>query len=728
MRGPVAGRVAVSAQVALLVGALVGPAVVAAATLDFTLAAPSVSTVNYSDFVTFRGTYTCLNGGSDPSDCTTSSQTRVATFSVRPSGGSTFTTAATVSATFVFTIDPAGCPSTCSVPFQVTWKAGRIGAVTVPPGVYDIGLTTTAAPGQLVLLGGLTINQEGTTTTYTGATSGLGGNPLALGANVVDVDRGLGAGNGIISPDVNLGGASMVTFALYDSTNTALIVGPVSATLASNGLTSGSPTLTPPTSGGSFRLRTTYVGDGFYTSSSDLDTITATPTNTAPTLTVPAGPIVEEATAPAGATVAFSVSASDLEDEPDPLPSCDWSSGATFPLGSTTVTCSVTDSGGLGDTKSFVVEIRDTTDPSVSVSTREGVGGSGWYNVAANDGAPGVTVDVSTEDLVGVDSLACTDNGVDVGALSPGGDSFVLGDGSHLVLCSAADAAGNTAGASASFDIDQTAPTIASSLAPAPAATGWWNASTGAPTVKWTCADTGSGLASCTSPSSFGEGSGQSASGTAQDVAGNSATSSVSAVNVDLTPPGPVSFVGGGLTNGASYGFGAVPAGPTGCLSVDTLSGLASCQVSGYSTSVGWHTVMGVALDVAGNSSSASISYFVGPWTIVGFDKPVEMGSMNSQKGGAPVPLKFEVFAGSVELTTLDAIASMEQQRFNCETSAPMGAPAPVAAAPGYTLRYDAGAGQFMGKWDSPKLPSSCWLVIVRTADGSSISAAFKLK
>ena len=118
----------------------------------------------------------------------------------------------------------------------------------------------------------------------------------------------------------------------------------------------------------------------------------------------------------------------------------------------------------------------------------------------------------------------------------------------------------------------------------------------------------------------------------------------------------------------------------------------------------------------------------VGPWTIVGFDKPVDMGSMNSQKGGAPVPLKFEVFAGSVELTTLDAIASIEQQRFSCDTSAPMGTPTAIPAAPGFTLRYDAGAGQFVGKWDSPKLPGTCWLVNLRTADGSSISAAFKLK
>src|SRR5207247_2489905 len=242
-----------------------------------------------------------------------------------------------------------------------------------------------------------------------------------------------------------------------------------------------------------------------YTTSSDLDTIAVTPTNTAPTLTVPAGPIVEEATSPAGATLNFVVSASDLEDEPDPVPSCDWSSGATFPLGATTVTCSVVDSGR-----------------------------------------------------------------------------------------------------SMSFDVAQTLPSSSSSLARAMAATGWWNAATGAPTVTWSCGDTGSGLASCTPPSTFGEGAGQSATGTAMDVAGNAKVGTVSGVNVDLTPPGPVSLIGGGLTEGASYGFGHVPAGPTGCSSVDTLSGLASCQVSGYATSVGWHTLTGMGLGVAVQRNNAS--------------------------------------------------------------------------------------------------------------------------
>ena len=255
MRGRSRVRFLATAQMAVLAAALIGPAGAAAATLAFTLGAPSVSTVQYSDLVTLRGTYTCTDDVA--SNCPTTSTSQVATFSLRPSGGSTFTTIASVSTSLVFTATPGGCPTACSVPFQVVWRAGRTGAVTVPTGVYDLRLTTTIAPGELISLSGLTITPEDTTTTYTGATSGLGGTALALNASVVDLDRGLSPGTGIITPDVNLGGAGMVTFALYDSSNTTLVAGPVSATLLGSGLTISGSSLTPPASGGSFRMRTT---------------------------------------------------------------------------------------------------------------------------------------------------------------------------------------------------------------------------------------------------------------------------------------------------------------------------------------------------------------------------------------------------------------------------------------------------------------------------------------
>jgi hypothetical protein len=43
-------------------------------------------------------------------------------------------------------------------------------------------------------------------------------------------------------------------------------------------------------------------------------------------------------------------------------------------------------------------------------------------------------------------------------------------------------------------------------------------------------------------------------------------------------------------------------------------------------------------------------------------------------------------------------------------------------------LRYDATAGQFIYNWQTPKKVGYCYVVTVTTADGSSISANFKLK
>jgi hypothetical protein len=725
MRGRSLARLVAAAQGAVLAAALIAPAGVAAATLEFTLGSPSVSTVQYSDFVTFRGTYTCVNDA--VSDCPTTSSSQAATFSLRPSGGSTFSNVATVGTSVVFTSDPAGCPSTCSVPFQVVWRAGRAGAVIVPPGVYDIRLVTTLAPGELISLSGLTIVTEDTQTTYTGALTGLGGNTLALGASVVDLDRGLSPGTGIITPDVNLGGASMVTFALYDPTNTTLVVGPVAATLTSGGVTSGSPTLVTPSAGGSFRMRTMYVGNGFYNASADLDVVTIAPTNTPPALVLPGGTLVAEATSAAGAAVSYGVSATDTEDDPEPTPACSPASGSTFPLGDTSVSCSVTDSGGLTTTGSFTVRVRDTTAPSVAVGTTELAGETGWFNAASNDGVTGLTVDATDGDLVGVASLSCTDNGADVGALNPSGDSFVVRDGSHAVSCTATDGAGNSASTGGSFDVDQTTPTVTGALSPASAPTGWWNASTGVPTVTWTCGDATSGVASCSDPSTLGEGTDLSASGTAVDAAGNATTATIDGVDIDLTAPSSVTFVGGGLADGGQYPYLFVPAGPTSCSATDAGSGFAACDFAGYSTDIGVHVISATATDVAGNTAVGTLTYEVLPWTLVGFSKPIEMTGFNMLKAGNAAQLKFEVFASSIELTASEVIVGLDQQEISCLTGTSLGSSSPAPKRRNQP-NADAVGGHYVARWESPNLPDTCWRVTVRTLDGSSLSALFKLR
>jgi hypothetical protein len=727
MRGRTLARSVATAQALLLAGALIIPSTVAAATLDFTLNAPSAASVHYSDLVTLRGSYTCVNDAT--STCPTTLQSSTATFALRPSGGSAFLNVGTVTSSFTFTGSAGGCPTTCTQNFQLSYKAGRSGTTTLPPGLYDIGLTTTMAAGQQVLLGGLTIAQEGTTTAYAGLTTGLGNTSLALSASVVDLDRGLSLGTGIYSPDTNLFGASLVTFALYDSTNTTLLAGPVSATLLASGVTNGSPSLLLPAAGGSLRLRTTFVGNSFYTSSADLDTITVAPSNTPPVLSVPAGPIVEEATSPTGAVVNFVVTATDAEDDPDPMPTCDWDSGDTFPIGDTTVHCAVTDSGALGDADSFLVTVADTTDPAVSITTSESIGSTGWYNLASNDATAGLTVDVTVTDAVGATSLSCTDNGDPVGPLGAAGGSFVVGDGAHAIECSASDAAGNEAGDSASFSVDQTVPSITAAITPDPdAATAWWNIATGAPTVTYDCTDATAGIASCPEPFGFGEGADQGHTGTAVDAAGNAATASVSNIDVDHSAPTDVAFTGGGLTAGGSYAFGLVPAGPTGCTATDTVAGLGSCSVSGYSALVGTQAVAALATDNAGNTAATSLGYSVLPWTLVGFANPVSMTGPNLVKGGSNVNLKFEVFAGSTEVTSLDAVTGIVQTQISCGAPLFVAAPTAAVSTRGSSLKYDGTAGQYFAKFDAPSGSGTCWLISVLTEDGSSLSAVFTIK
>jgi len=74
---------------------------------------------------------------------------------------------------------------------------------------------------------------------------------------------------------------------------------------------------------------------------------------TPPQLSLP-GPIAVDATSSAGAAVSFVVRAIDVVD-PSPTLSCSPASGATFPIGSTLVSCTATDRAGNRSTGAFAV-------------------------------------------------------------------------------------------------------------------------------------------------------------------------------------------------------------------------------------------------------------------------------------------------------------------------------------------------------------------------------------
>lgn len=175
----------------------------------------------------------------------------------------------------------------------------------------------------------------------------------------------------------------------------------------------------------------------------------------APVLTLPADRTVEGDTR-GGWTAAYpGVSATDAEDDPDPVPVCSPAAGEVLPLGTTTVSCSVTDSGGRSDAGSFAVTVVDTTAPSITVG--------GDQTVTTDDPAgtvlaydPPVVADVVDPAPV----VACSPA---IGVAIP--------VGSTIVTCTATDASGNPS--TAAF-------TVTVEYVPSHVASGTWGEPVGA--------------------------------------------------------------------------------------------------------------------------------------------------------------------------------------------------------------------------------------------------------
>jgi hypothetical protein len=162
--------------------------------------------------------------------------------------------------------------------------------------------------------------------------------------------------------------------------------------------------------------------------------------------------------------------------------------------------------------------------------------------------------------------------------------------------------------------VDNDPPTISALASPAANAASWNNSNVN---VSFTCADAISGVTSCSAPVVVAaEGAGQVITGMAVDLAGNTATASVT-LNIDKTPPslavsspvngasvsGPSLTVTGTVTDalsgvaGSSLSCNGVPASVTGasfsCI-VPLVSGLNNLSVT--------------ATDVAGNTATKSLT------------------------------------------------------------------------------------------------------------------------
>ena len=194
-----------------------------------------------------------------------------------------------------------------------------------------------------------------------------------------------------------------------------------------------------------------------------------------------------------------------------------------------------------------------------------------------------------------------------------------------MVSGTAVDLAGNSTSLDVTVNIDLTPPAIAPVPVPAPNGNGWNNT---AVTVSFNASDNLSGIESLTDPVALpNEGEGQVVSGTAVDLAGNSASASVT-VNIDLTPPlVAITFPSDGDTindtsvqlqasiSGSISGLAAIQVANSGVPVFETLpGGQQSVQIDqAVDLQLGDNLLEVTAIDVADNLSTSSITVTQAP-------------------------------------------------------------------------------------------------------------------
>ena len=245
-----------------------------------------------------------------------------------------------------------------------------------------------------------------------------------------------------------------------------------------------------------------------------------------------------------------------------------------------------TDNAGNVSAASNTVAVKiDKTIPTISAAITAGtLGTNGWYK-------SDVTV-----------HFTCTDGGS--GIASCPADQVLSAEGASVssTAQTAIDNAGNVSAPSnvITVKIDKTLPTIVAAGTPAPTAAGWNNTNV---TVHFTCADSGSGIASCPADQIL-TASGTSTAQTVTDNAGNvSAASNVITVKIDKTAPSasasatPAPNANGWNNTDVTVNF----------IGTDVGSGIASCTAPVILSTEGpGQSASGTCEDNAGNVSNTA--------------------------------------------------------------------------------------------------------------------------
>lgn len=297
-----------------------------------------------------------------------------------------------------------------------------------------------------------------------------------------------------------------------------------------------------------------------------------------------------------------------------PLTSCSSPQTVTTEGAGQVVTGTVTDAANNSNTAQLTLNIAKTP-PAIATTVSPQPNAAGWNNSA-------VTV-----------TFACTATTAPI-ANCPQSQTMNTEGESQIVTGTVTDVAGNTATAKVTLNIALTPPQISASVSPAPNAAGWNDSSV---TVSFVCTNTTAPIATCPQSQTLStEGANQAVSGTVTDVAGNSATATVT-VNIGTKPPtivpsvSPVSNAAGWNNSSVTVSFSCAPG----------TAPIASCPSPvTVSTEGANQTITATATDVAGNAATASV--------VLNLDLTPPILSISSPSNGSTVSSSALTVTGDV--------------------------------------------------------------------------------
>ena len=395
------------------------------------------------------------------------------------------------------------------------------------------------------------------------------------------------------------------------------------------------------------------------------------------------------------ATVTFTPAASDNTAVTSLV--CSPASGSTFPIGSTTVTCTASDAAGNTSSATFNVVVKDATppvfDPTPDIT----------INAAANANSATATYSPTATDAVGVTSLTCS---------PASGSSFPVG--STAVNCTAKDAAGNTA--TATFNVlvkDVTGPSVTK---PADLFVEAASAAGAVVTFPLPTATDAVGVAS----KSCAPGSGSVfplgttvVSCIATDAAGNAGSTSFSITVRDTTAPviGAAPNVTANTTNAA--GTALVTYTTPSATDAVGVTSVVCTPPSGSTFSLGSTAVTCIGRDAAGNTTSKTFTVTVA-YSSFGFIGP---GMPNTANVGSVVPLGWQYTSSGTIIDTGSFVPVTRIFRLtSCQNGSQTGTPFVDTAKPGNTnfnYKPDTFTWRFNWKTPSPPFTAGCYNVYI---------------